>query len=100
MGLHTRSERSVRQEVVEASVHQDPGGGLSRKSRAFSYLFRPGRRCLDMRAIAVTYIQTEPGIIRHDIRCQSGALVDVMEPRGRFNMFAHQVDAMGEKFCR
>src|SRR5271167_544998 len=23
-----------------------------------------------------------------------------MEPRRRFNMFAHQVDAMGEEFCR
>src|SRR5258708_16536789 len=100
MGLHTLGERSVRQEIVEAGVNQDLCGGLSRKSRAFSYLLRPGSRCLDMRAIAVTYIQAKPGIIRHNIWCQSSTLVDIMEPRGRFNMLAHQVNALGEKLCR
>ena len=53
-----------------------------------------------MRAVAITHIQAKPGIIRHDIRCHPGALVDVMEPRSWLNMFAHQVDAMSEDFCR
>src|SRR5258708_13369178 len=99
MGLHTLGERSVRQEVVEAGVNQDLCGGLSRKSRAFSYLLRPGSRCLNMGAIAVTYVQAKPGIIRHNIWCQSSTLVDIMDPPARFTILAHHVNPSRKSLC-
>src|SRR6266699_3733178 len=99
MDLHACGQGTVRQEVIESGVDQDLCAGLSRKSSALGYLLHPGGRGLDMRAIAVTYVQAKPGIIRHDIRGQASTLVDVMKPRGRLNMFAHQIDAMGAEFC-
>src|SRR2546423_1050277 len=100
MDLHACCQGTVRQEIVETGVDQDLCAGLSRKSSALGYLLHPGSRGFNMRSIFVAHIQAKPGIIRHDIRCHTTTLVDVMKPCSRLNVFSHQVEAMCEEFCR
>src|SRR5258706_3226034 len=100
MDLHACRQWTVRQEVVESRIDQNLCSSLRSKGSALSYLLHPGSSGLDMGTIAVAHIQAQPGIIRNNIGCHASAFIDIMNPCGRLDVLAHQVESMREEFCR
>src|SRR5216683_6641503 len=98
MDLHALGQWLIRQQIVETGIDQRLASGLGSQGRALDNLLDPGRRSRDMRAINIADIKADARVVWHNIGRLSAGLDDIVDTRGRLNMFAHEVDPMQAEF--
>src|SRR5207302_10545009 len=100
VGLHAVGQGAIWQQVVDTGVDQSHHPRLSGKGRALGDLLDPGGRSLNVRPVDVAHKQPDPGVVGHDIGSLSALLEDVVDARGRLDVFAHEIDAVGSECSR